>query len=64
MNERAALTRTEAFTDTQPRLAENTHGQEQDNCGHFGVLTTSRLWLEFPLANTSMVCMFLAKPVE
>lgn len=29
------LTRMEAFVDTEPRLAENTHGQEQGNCGHF-----------------------------
>lgn len=25
----------EVFADTEPRLAENTHGQEQGNCGHF-----------------------------
>lgn len=29
------LTRMEAFVDTEARLAENTHGQEQGNCGHF-----------------------------
>lgn len=23
------------FTDTEPRLAENTHGQELGNCGRF-----------------------------
>lgn len=34
-NERATLTRIEAFADTEPRLAENTHGQEQGNCGQF-----------------------------
>lgn len=34
-NERATLTRIEPFTDTEPRLAENTHGQEQGNCGRF-----------------------------
>lgn len=33
--EKATLPRVEAFADTEPRLAENTHGQEQGNCGHF-----------------------------
>lgn len=29
------LTGMEVFVDTEPRLAENTHGQEQGNYGHF-----------------------------
>lgn len=35
LNEKAMLTRMEVFADTESRLAENTHGQEQGNCGHF-----------------------------
>lgn len=35
LTEKAMLTRMEVFADTEPRLAENTHGQEQGNCGHF-----------------------------
>lgn len=35
LTEKAMLTRMEVFADTEPRLAENTHGQAQGNCGHF-----------------------------
>lgn len=35
LTETAMLTGMEAFVDTEPRLVENTRGQEQGNCGHF-----------------------------